>query len=66
MERNASDPAVSQICILTFLPLISNVLNLKSTPIVDSRFSEYILSTNLKSNELLPTPELPAMMTLNP
>ena len=66
IDRKAQEPAVSQICNLTLFPLTTNDLNLKSTPMVESKLSDHSLSTNLIRRELLPTPELPAIMILNP
>jgi hypothetical protein len=45
---------------------MSIVLNLKSTPMVEMVLVEKTLSTKRKRRQLLPTPELPAIMTLNP
>ena len=51
---------------MTVLPFISSVLNLKSTPIVAKVLLENILSTKRNNIQLLPTPELPTIITLYP
>lgn len=56
---NRSYPAVSQICIFTCLPAKSNVLILKSTPIVGKKLSLNIFSEKRSSKLDLPTEELP-------
>ncbi len=61
---NLSYPAVSHICILTVFPFKSNVLILKSTPIVGKKLSLKIFSEN-RSNKLdLPTQEFPISNSL--
>ena len=58
-------PAVSQICSLMRFPSIFKVRNLKSTPIVGTKYSLNWLSTNRSSREDFPTPDYPAMTIFN-
>ncbi len=62
---NLSCPAVSQICILTYFPYKSNVLILKSTPIVGKKLSLNEFSENLNNKLDFPTDEFPTNSNLN-
>jgi len=63
--RNRSWPAVSQSVSFTFLPSVSTIFTLKSTPTVDSSASSNVSSVKRFRSELLPTPESPMSKTLN-
>lgn len=57
MDRKLSWPAVSHICSLMLSPLTLTNLVPNSTPIVRSWSGLNLLSVNLSSRQLLPTPE---------
>ena len=65
IERNLSCPAVSQNCVLIFLPSTWKFLVLKSTPMVVSNDSLKLPSIKRCRKPVLPTPESPIINILN-